>query len=167
MNKKALLGIGLGTIAIMALLIWFGQPVTEDTAAIDNSNAPESTLKSQEQNFDFGTISMVKGSVTHAYTITNTGAEPVTVKKVYTSCMCTTASLTSGEKTYGPFGMPGHATVPSIDVSIAPGATAQVEAVFDPAAHGPAGVGPISRVVILENSAGKPLEIGFTANVTP
>lgn len=167
MNKKAILGIGLATIAVMALLIWFGQPVTEDTAGINDSNAPESTLKAQELSFDFGTISMAKGNVTHAYTVTNTGTEPVIVKKVYTSCMCTTASLTSDGRNYGPFGMPGHATVPSIDVSIAPGATAQVEAVFDPAAHGPAGVGPISRVVILENSAGKPVEIAFTANVIP
>ena len=167
MNKKAILGIGLATIAVMAILIWFGQPVAEDVATADDSNTPESTLKAQETSFDFGTISMAKGKVNHAYTVTNTGTDPVTINKVYTSCMCTTASFVSNGKTYGPFGMPGHTAIPSIDVSLAPGATVQIEAVFDPAAHGPAGVGPISRVVILENSAGKPVEISFTANVTP
>ena len=167
MNKKAILGIGLATIAIMSVIVWFGRPAGSGSAVTDNPNAPESTLKAQETSFDFGTISMASGKVNHAYTVTNTGTELVTIQKLYTSCMCTTASLASEGKTYGPFGMPGHATVPSIDVSIAPGATAQMEVVFDPAAHGPAGVGPISRVVILENSAGKPIEVSFTANVTP
>ncbi len=167
MNKKALLGIGLVTIVILAAIVWFGRPITGGTTVPDDQNTSESTLKAQELSFDFGTISMAKGKVTHAYTVTNTGTEPVTVKKVYTSCMCTTASFVSNGKTYGPFGMPGHTAIPSIDVSLAPGATAQIEAVFDPAAHGPAGIGQISRVVILENSAGKPVEIAFTANVTP
>jgi len=166
MNYKAIFGIGLTTIAILIVFVWFGRPNNAVTSP-EQSNTYESTLISQEASFDFGTISMAKGKVNHAYTVTNTGTEPVTVKKVYTSCMCTTASLTSGEKIYGPFGMPGHAAVPSIDVSIATGASVQVEVVFDPAAHGPAGIGLISRVVILENSAGKSVEIAFTANVTP
>ena len=39
--------------------------------------------------------------------------------------------------------------------------------VLAPAAHGPAGIGPIDRVVTIENSAGQPLELAFSANVTP
>ena len=48
-----------------------------------------------------------------------------------------------------------------------PGDDAVVEVVFDPAAHGPAGIGPIERVVTIENSAGRPLELAFNATVTP
>ncbi len=165
MNKKIIVSIFVGTVVIIGGLIWLGQPVASQNSSPTNS--VESLLKSNENNFDFGTISMAKGNVSHVFTVANTGTEPIVVKKLYTSCMCTTATLTNDGKTVGPFGMPGHASIPSIDVTIAPGATAQVNAVFDPAAHGPAGIGTISRVVVLENSAGKPVEIGFSANVTP
>lgn len=167
MNTKAIIGIILGTLVVLGVIIFLGRPATGNPSNTPDVNAPESALKASETRFDFGTISMAKGKVSHAYAVTNTGTEPLIIKKVYTSCMCTTASLKNGDKTYGPFGMPGHAAVPSVDVSVAPGASVEVEAVFDPAAHGPAGVGPISRAVILENSAGKPLEVGFIANVTP
>ncbi|KKT83316.1 MAG: hypothetical protein UW81_C0021G0020, partial [Candidatus Giovannonibacteria bacterium GW2011_GWC2_44_9] len=41
------------------------------------------------------------------------------------------------------------------------------EVVFDPAAHGPAGVGRIERAVYLENSASEALQLKFSATVTP
>lgn len=56
---------------------------------------------------------------------------------------------------------------PSINQTINPGEEASVEVVFDPAAHGPAGVGQIQRTVTIENNTGKPLELGFSAVVTP
>ena len=42
-----------------------------------------------------------------------------------------------------------------------------VEVVFDPTAHGPAGVGKIERVVTLENNSSSDLNIMFSAFVTP
>jgi hypothetical protein len=81
--------------------------------------------------------------------------------------MCTTATLVTPSGRRGPFGMPGHTPIPSIRERLAPGEMAQVEVVFDPAAHGPAGVGRIDRTVTLQNDAGAPLELAFTAMVTP
>jgi hypothetical protein len=81
--------------------------------------------------------------------------------------MCTTATLITLAGKKGPFGMPGHAPIPSITEIMAPEGRAQVEIVFDPKAHGPAGVGRIERVITLENNTGKPLELGFVAMVTP
>jgi hypothetical protein len=81
--------------------------------------------------------------------------------------MCTTALLVKGVKQFGPFGMPGHAPIPAIDQTLAPGERAYVEVVFDPAAHGPAGVGLIERVVTIENSAQQPVQLAFSARVTP
>jgi len=63
--------------------------------------------------------------------------------------------------------MPGHIAVPRINKSLNPGEEAIVEVVFDPTAHGPAGVGTIQRVVTIENNAGEPLELQFSAVVTP
>jgi len=81
--------------------------------------------------------------------------------------MCTTASLIKGGEKFGPYGMPGHGFFPSLNQRIEPGEEASLEVVFDPAAHGPAGVGRIDRIVNLENNAGKPLELVFSATVTP
>ncbi|MCJ7838363.1 MAG: DUF1573 domain-containing protein, partial [Burkholderiales bacterium] len=93
--------------------------------------------------------------------------EPVLIRKLYTSCMCTTAALVKDGKAGEAFGMPGHTPIPTINVPIKPGEQAFVEVVFDPAAHGPAGVGPIERVVTLENNGGQPLELEFAALVSP
>lgn len=81
--------------------------------------------------------------------------------------MCTTATLMMGGKQFGPYGMPGHGFIPKINETMDAGEEATVEVVFDPAAHGPAGVGRIERGITIENNAGRPLELGFTALVTP
>ena len=131
---------------------------------ISSTTAP---LTAREPSFDFGSISMAAGKVTHRYRIANGSADPVVIRKIYTSCMCTTATLMKGVQQFGPFGMPGHGPIPAINQTLAPGERAYVEVVFDPAAHGPAGVGPIERVVTLENSARQPFELAFAARVTP
>ena len=124
-------------------------------------------LAATQTKFSFGPISMARGKVTHRYPIRNTGAEPIFIRKMYTSCMCTTVALVKNGKTSEAYGMPGHTPIPMINVPINPREEALVEVVFDPAAHGPAGVGPIERVVTLENSAGAPLELEFAALVSP
>ncbi len=162
---KSKIIIGIVVVLVLGAIVWLARPNAKST---DEPIAIGPTvLTVTETNFDFGTISMAKGKVSHKYSVTNTGIEPVTVNKLYTSCMCTTASIMNGTEKVGPFGMPGHSGIPSINVVLAPGASTQVEAIFDPNAHGPAGVGKISRVVILENNVGAPLELGFSANVTP
>ena len=162
---KSKIIIGIVVVLVLGAIVWLARPNAKST---DEPIAIGPTvLTVTETNFDFGTISMAKGKVSHKYSVTNTGIEPVTVYKLYSSCMCTTASIMNGTEKVGPFGMPGHSGIPSINVVLAPGASTQVEAIFDPNAHGPAGVGKISRVVILENNVGAPLELGFSANVTP
>ena len=130
------------------------------------ANLKTSQLQTDESNYDFGSISMAKGKVSKTFTFQNTTSQAVTAKKLYTSCMCTQATLAVDDKNFGPFGMPAHGFIPGIDASIEPGAEAKIEAVFDPAAHGPAGVGPIAREVILETSDGK-LTFKFKAQVLP
>ncbi len=164
--NKSIIAIFIGTFFLIGGLIWFGQPTgnTETEAA---AGVPNTVLITEESSFDFGSISMANGKVTHKFKVKNTGAEDVNLKKLYTSCMCTEANLLLGDKKYGPFGMPGHVSVSLNKVNIAPNQEAEVEVIFDPAAHGPAGVGLIERVVTLENSAGSPVEFSFSAKVTP
>lgn len=168
MNTKTITIAALALVGLFGLM-WWGSTVpradtTTETAHIGGAT---STLSASETAYDFGSISMAKGKVTHRFAVKNTGAEPILVQKIYTSCMCTEASLITASKTFGPYGMPGHGFVPSVNQTLAPNEEASVEVVFDPAAHGPAGVGKIQRAVMVENSAGSPLQFQFSALVTP
>ena len=167
MNKKNILISVLGLLVVLGL-IWIARPGgTKNNPAVRADSVSKSTLTAQETSFDFGTVSMAAGNVKHDFQIKNTGNEPVVIRKMYTSCMCTTASLSIGGSKFGPYGMPGHGFIPSIDEVLAPGEIATASAVFDPNAHGPAGVGRIDRVITLENNTGAPLELKFSAVVTP
>lgn len=81
--------------------------------------------------------------------------------------MCTTATIKKGEFSFGPFGMPGHGVNFGLNQVVNPGEEIVIVAEFDPAAHGPAGVGPIERAVRVEIENGEPLEFEFKAIVTP
>lgn len=131
--------------------------------------APRSAaaLTAREANYNFGQISMAAGKVSHRFWFRNESAAPVLIQRIYTSCMCTTATLVKSARVIGSYGMPGHGPVPEVNERLAPGEAAYVEAVFDPAAHGPAGLGRTERVVTIEHGAGEPLQFNFVADVKP
>jgi hypothetical protein len=155
----------VGITIIFTILIIVGVSLSEKNK-VASFNLKASQLQTLESEYDFGSISMAQGKVTKVFTFKNNTTEAITAKKLYTSCMCTKATLIKSDKTFGPFGMPAHGVIPGINESIAPGEEAQIEVVFDPAAHGPAGVGPIGRQATLETSDGQ-LVFKFKANVTP
>lgn len=126
-------------------------------------------LLSDHMMFDFATTPMQQGVVMHDFDVENNGDEPLVIQKVYTSCMCTQAKIIDAQgKEYGAFGMPGHGAVSAANVTMKPGEHMTVRAIFDPAAHGPSGVGLAQRSIYLEtNSATNPkLEFKFQALVT-
>ena len=138
----------------------------------ENSPAPitpsgKGNLSADVSAYDFGIVSMAKGNVMYQFKIKNTGEDPVTISKMYTSCMCTTAKLITDNGEWGPFGMPGHGIISNINAALPPQKEATIEAIFDPNAHGPAGVGRIERIITVEQNGASPLELHFSANVTP
>lgn len=157
-------------LVILATVVFIARP-SANPAANDVSVAANSgELTTEEASFSFGDISMMAGKVHHSYKIYNNSAEPVMISKIYTSCMCTVAILKKDGQDFGPFGMPGHGAIPTINVQLKPKEQADVYVTFDPAAHGPAGVGRIERAVYLETlgkSSGAPFELKFNAMVTP
>ena len=168
-NKKILFIIAPLTIVIVvAFLGWLVAISGEDESPVELLS--QGVLSAQESKFDFGTISMQNGKVEYDFKVKNEGEEPVAINKVYTSCMCTTAFFIDPDgKKYGGFGMPGHGlSKTSSDIVVGPGQEATVKAVFDPAAHGPSGVGLVQRSVFLEtNSTQSPMmEFNFDAVVT-
>lgn len=166
-NAKFIIGILAGIVIVIGFVFAAQPAATTPKNAGINAAALIGRLQANERSFDFGTISMAKGNVSHTFKVKNTSNEPVPVGKVYTSCMCTQVTFLKGGRSFGPFGMPGHASIPSIDQTLAPGEEATLEVVFDPAAHGPAGVGNIERMVFMETGDIKIMQVGFKANVTP
>lgn len=165
MKQKTLIGIGV-TVLILAGLWWLARIGTNKTTETTPLQAQASELEAIESFYDFGTIRMVNGNASHEFRVMNRGVTPVTIRKIYTSCMCTTALLIRNETNLGPFGMPGHAPIPAISEEISPGEEITIAAIFDPTAHGPAGVGQSNRAIYLETKNGV-TELQFTVFVEP
>ncbi len=169
-NQNKFIWFGVVLAALIGF-IWMARPTLQSAPASPAEGLAKvgknGALAAQENNYDFGAISMAAGKVSKMFAIKNTGEAVLSVNQLYTSCMCTVATLKIGNRSAGPFGMPGHGFAQRINETIGPNEEAGVEVVFDPAAHGPAGVGRIERVVYLENSAGAPLELKISATVTP
>ena len=170
MGSEKSLFLIMGAVVVFLILgvIIFGPRASSpSTNATDSASLTPSDLVTNESFFDFGTISMKNGKVSHKFKVKNPLSQTVTATKLYTSCMCTEASLIKGESRKGPFGMQGHGFVPSISENFNSGEEGEVEVTFDPNAHGPAGVGLIEREVFLEQTGGKIAKINIKAMVTP
>lgn len=164
MNTKVIIiGTIISLILLLGGLFWLSRPEVKPEVLAANAGR----LTAAETAYNFGSISMAKGLVTHKFIITNPDSVPATITKLYSSCMCTKANLYINGKQWGPFGMPGMVAIPNIAAVIDPGQSAEVEAVFDPAAHGPAGVGKIERAVTAELNGQSSLKFNFSALVTP
>ena len=163
-NIAILLGI---IVVVITGLVWFTNSNTKaPTAAIGSEFGGALTF--QESRYDFGTISMAKGKVNKEFLLENKSDKNVQIGEVFTSCMCTEAELKTGDKTAGPFGMQGHGGGRKANLEVKPGETLTVKAIFDPSAHGPSGVGPIERQIIIFTGADKlPISLQFKAVVTP
>lgn len=166
MHKNMIVGTVL-VILILGGLIVAAKPGPAAKTPPRVEAQSRSDLSAEQTNFDFGSVSMAAGKVAHRFKIRNANAEPIVIRKISTSCMCTTAQLEKGGKKLAIYGMPGHGYIPDLDEPIAPDEQAIVEVVFDPAAHGPAGIGRVERFVTIYTGAAQALELSFIALVTP
>ena len=168
MKTKTII-ISVAFVLGIALLLAWGRAASAPIPGAPAAGAKESALVASETFYDFGTVSMKNGNVTKEFTVTNPTAEAITLEAVFTSCMCTTAFLVGPDGSMkGPFGMPGHGgAVPPTNELIKAGESRIVRIVYDPNAHGPAGVGRIDRFITLTDSSNGTLELEIKANVTP
>lgn len=176
MNRqlKIMVGVAVGVIGL-GIVLFVAQPNNTSPSSdnthqgmdIGSDKTVSGVLEANETFHDFGTISMKNGKVSNIFKVKNIKSDPISLTRLYTSCMCTEAKLYIAGKTEGPFGMLGHGFVPKFEDLLLPNQEASVEVIFDPNAHGPAGVGVIERTVTLEGQEGKLIELNFKANVTP
>ncbi|MDO8481589.1 MAG: DUF1573 domain-containing protein [bacterium] len=158
---------------VTGLFVWGAAGRAGTAASVQGApgtatSGTKSALSALETFYDFGTISMKNGNVTKEFTVTNPTNEDITVKTVLTSCMCTTAFVVNADGSVkGPFRMPGMGYVPPANETIKAGESRIIRVVYDPNAHGPAGVGQIDRFVMLTDSSDGTLELEIKALVTP
>ncbi len=163
--KKPITIIALIVIVLLGLMFFGKRNAATGPSTAQTTVA--STLTASEQLYDFGTISMVNGKVSHMFKIANPTATDILVEDLTTSCMCTAAYFTDGTVKKGPFGMPGMGYVPKANMLIKAGEAKDIEVVYDPNAHGPAGVGTIDRLVYLTSASAGTLQLEIKAVVTP
>lgn len=132
----------------------------------DGAQGAAQLLLVEPATYDFGRVPLTGGDVTTRFVVTNRSNRAVRLSDVYTSCGCTTVKLQFSSGTVaGPFGMPGHELPIRYDRELQPGERIEVQVRFDPAAHGPQGVGRVTRTVVLKPVGGRAAEFTFTATV--
>ncbi len=167
-TKTIIILIGL---ALAGLFVWgyFSRgSTTASVQGVSISSNSKSSLIASEIFYDFGIISMKNGDVSKEFVVTNPTAEDINLKTVFTSCMCTSAFIVGPDANIkGPFKMPGMGYVPRANEIIKAGDSRIIRIVYNPNAHGPAGVGKIDRFVTLTDSFGNDLQLEIKANVIP
>ena len=148
MDKKFVIGV----VVISALVLGGGMwaalrlPAVNGVAIEETGEAKaEIAIKAQE----FGEVPLKGGNVMKSYAVKNVGTAPLLVANMGTSCMCTTVQLKTRDGTSPKFAMHQKSEWKG---TIAPGESGEVEVVFDPAFHGPTGLGDISRMIKFETN---------------
>ncbi len=149
MNNKILIGV-IAVLAV-ALMMVLSLRSGEDTPG--EVTWPSGAVGAVESmTHAWGDINISGGTVDHAFVMMNTSDTPLVISNAITSCMCTSATIEFEDGEVSPaFGM--HTGKTRWEKVVAPGEEFTVRAVFDPMAHGPDSVGPITRSVSIETSA--------------
>lgn len=169
MNKKTIISLIVIVTGIASLVWWSKSIENKELSAKSHPARTGSVLTPTESSYDFGTISMKNGNVGKVFNLNNTSGEDIKISSISTSCMCTNAYIVKADGTKkGPFGMPGHggAATRTSEV-VKAGESLNIEVIYDPNAHGPAGVGRIVRSVYVKDEIGNLVELQLQVNVTP
>jgi len=163
MKKIIIIGTAI-VLGLIGLMLWGWN---SQISGIPQNSGTVSSLTTPEKLYNFGTISMKNGLVSRIFKVVNSSDKDIYVKKINTSCMCTRAYIKGANGEKGPFGMEGMAYLPPANENIKAGESRDIRVVYDPNAHGPAGVGAIDRFIYLTDASGATLQLEIKAVVTP
>lgn len=166
-KRKTVIKVAVISLVFIGALTFFylnSTPAENGNIASSNQGAPKVAI--EKKFHDAGQVSMADGNVVKTFEIKNTGQGDLKISKMRTSCMCTSANLTVGDKKSPKFGM--HKNSSFWSQTIPPGQTGFLEMTFDPAFHGPDGTGSVMRAVYFSTNdpEHKEMEVRLSANVT-
>lgn len=160
MNKTVVILFIIATAVILGGGIMLVSSVGQSPQVQSSQNAKAEV---SQKTHNWGKIPYGGGNVTKMFTIKNSGTDVLRLTNVKTSCACTQAQVTINGEISPYFGM--HTT--SLWVGeVAPGKEAKLTVIFDPAFHGPTGVGPMSRIISVETSDASNARVEFTLTGT-
>lgn len=146
--KLMIVGIITTFLLIVGISFVLGGAQQQEEAVVAGTKVEG--LDVNPEVYDLGNVPINGGMVTKEYEVTNITSSTLKLRKIATSCMCTKAKVKVKDTETKFFGMEGHGDKnPPVNLEIAGGEKALVTVEFDPAAHGPAGVGPVDRSVFL------------------
>lgn len=144
-DKKVIVGFILFTLMVLGGGIY----ILSSSAPAQITVSQNAKVEVPEKTFDWGNIPYSGGNATKTFIIKNVGSDALKLTGVKTSCTCTKAQISIEGKTSPYFSM--HATSAWVG-EVAPGKEAQLAVIFDPAFHGPTGVGPVERLISVETN---------------
>lgn len=154
--KFPILIIGATVLLLVGGVFFLGKQPAGSVELSKNSAAEFST---DHDRYEWGNIDYGGEKASHRFTVTNNGTADLTIANLKTSCMCTTAQFLSSSGNSPILAMHQKSTWQG---TLAPGDTADIDVVFDPAYHGPQGVGLIERVVSFDTNDPKKPYVEFT-----
>lgn len=157
MDKKIIIGLIVFTLLIVGGGMYFLSSTSSAPAQVTASQNAKAQVV--ERTFDWGNIPYSGGNATKTFTIKNIGSDPLRLSGVKTSCTCTKAQVVIDGKTSPYFSM--HSESAWIG-EVAPGKEAQLLVIFDPAFHGPSGVGLVERLISVNTNDAQNPTIEFS-----
>lgn len=146
-DKKIIIGFIILTLLILGGGVYILSQTTTSPAAVTSFQNAKASVG--QKTHDWGIIPYSGGNVSKTFTIKNTGTNVLQLTNIKTSCACTYAQIIIDGKTSPTFGM--HTTSSWVG-GVTAGKEANLTVVFDPAFHGPSGVGAIERLVSVETN---------------
>lgn len=159
-ERKLLLGILFATVLVLVGGVFFLAQPTGTPVVTASENAKAEVV---ETDFSWGNIPINGGKVQKVFIFKNTGQDALQITNIRTSCHCTVARLTSNGKTSQDFGMGNTSNWVGV---VDPGKEATLTVIFDPAFHGPQGIGSVTRYVSVNTNDKSNKEIVFTLTGT-
>ena len=166
MDKKFIAIIIVLTIGIIGMAIFIsGSSPSAIKATISKTEGAKIYVDHSYRKV--GDIGYSNGILYHRFPVKNEGNKDLEIANMTTSCMCTEVFLKKDGQEGPKFGMKGMTAPSAWKGVLKPGQSAEIIAAFDPAYHGPQGIGEVSRIRSLEtNDPDLPyIELSFEGTV--
>lgn len=143
-------------VFIIAIILFVGGFVVYKISGGEKTQTAQAYVEVDKYSIDLGRVSMADGVAKTTFNLKNSGDQELEINALQTSCMCTTVKLIIDGNESPIFGM--HAN-PAWKTNLAAGASAVLEVMFDPNAHGPEATGPFERLILVGSNAGNEGEL--------
>ena len=145
-NNRLTVGILVGMVALIVGGLYLAARLSTPTGVKMSQKVSASVTETTKERGDVG---INEGLLITDFLISNTGSDPLALYDVTTSCMCTVAQVEMGSVISPEFRMGERS---SYVANVPPGEAATIKLIFDPAFHGPNGLGSVTRQAMMRTN---------------